>query len=304
VMKHVAEDHVPQVRALRPDVPDGVQRVLERALAKRIEARYASAAHFADALRASSGIVPATRERLREVMELMFGAEIIRANIRRGQAAARAPVDPQAVMHTRVAELAAKPSSPDLTPLPRAEAITPAPGTTRLAIGAALLLAATLSLLLLLYVRRKEVPPSVAPPQDVEIAEVEVPRAVARPGAKKQPPAVADVEPPLTPRTTKRVAPAKIIEQPPPPSPPQQVEQPQPYPHIRKALRRLRNEHDGALFDQTATEILAEAEKLSDRDRRAIITRVDNAQRAQNTDELEEAFDKLLRAQSTVRQKQ
>jgi hypothetical protein len=71
---------------------------------------------------------------------------------------------------------------------------------------------------------------------------------------------------------------------------------PLPYPSIRAALARLQNEHDGALFDQTATQILEEAEALPERDRRAITTWVDNAQRAQSTEELMKAFDKLVRA--------
>jgi hypothetical protein len=58
--QHVA-DAPPLVRSLRPDVPRGIERVLEIALAKSPSARFASAGAFAEALRAggvSEGVVP------------------------------------------------------------------------------------------------------------------------------------------------------------------------------------------------------------------------------------------------------
>jgi serine/threonine-protein kinase len=49
--KIATEDHGP-IRSVRPELPDSIEPILDRALAKSADDRYASCAEFAVALRA------------------------------------------------------------------------------------------------------------------------------------------------------------------------------------------------------------------------------------------------------------
>lgn len=355
-LQRIVEDPAPPVRARRPDAPPSLDRVLERALTKRRDQRPRSASELASALRATAAlatppIVPASRERLRDLMELHFAAELIRSNVRRGDAILRAPLEREAALETRVARVTpggtkaydAPPAEPpteiathhpaaappalvfrkSLPPAPvmpappviSAARAVPVSNNLRLSLGAILIAATLLLAAAALLPRQGNGPAETLGPS----SDTEIPRAVARVGQEgRDPQRGADSQregsqregsQPRSPERTdgeelakkprKRPPDRKLsIEDPPPQQPPPVIAaQPPPrYAKIRAALARLQDEHDGALFDQTATEILTEAEHLDERDRRAVTTWIDNAQRAQSTEELNKAFQKLINA--------
>jgi hypothetical protein len=63
VMERIAKEPHPPLRGINPEIPAAFEAILERALAKKPEARYASAAEMAAALRAS--VAPAEGDKVR-----------------------------------------------------------------------------------------------------------------------------------------------------------------------------------------------------------------------------------------------
>ncbi|MBI5495842.1 MAG: protein kinase [Deltaproteobacteria bacterium] len=167
----IVDKEPPAPRALRPDVPDALQDIIRRALAKQADCRFQSAGEMRAALE-SCLEDPAGTFQLAATMESLFPAQ---SDPQRMRVATFVPTSTPPAMDASflAASAALRAARPDATP----PAITAHPTLSRLGLaGLALALAAAGSAAAL-YVARPAVPPTAAPPVAAEPAPVPVPPA-------------------------------------------------------------------------------------------------------------------------------